>query len=179
MRESAGDTTVVIVRDAQPADAEAIRAVHYESILGLGPATYDEEQVAAWAAGCETASYAESITDEEVVFLVGTREAVVVAFGSLRLTAPGDYEANPDAEVTGVYVHPRVARSGVGGRVYEELETRARDANVDRLGLSASRNAVAFYEQHGFERVRTRSHEFSPHAETGVIGEVVEMVKRL
>ncbi len=128
---------------------------------------------------CETASYAESITDEEVVFLVGTRERVVVAFGSLRLTAPDDYEANPDAEVTGVYVHPRVARSGVGSRVYEELETRARDANVDRLGLSASRNAVAFYEQHGFERVRTRSHEFSPHAETGVIGEVVEMVKRL
>lgn len=39
------------VRDAVPADAEAIRTVHRDAIVELGRETYDQEQVEAWAAG--------------------------------------------------------------------------------------------------------------------------------
>ncbi|PSP74853.1 hypothetical protein BRC81_16875 [Halobacteriales archaeon QS_1_68_20] len=103
----------------------------------------------------------------------------VVAFGSLTFAAPEDYEAEADAEVTGVYVHPEAASQGVGSAVLADLERRARAGGVATLGLSASLNAVAFYEDHGYERVRAYVHEFSAAASTGVEGTVVEMRKDL
>jgi putative acetyltransferase len=72
-----------------------------------------------------------------------------------------------------------VARDGVGTRVYEHLEQRARDHGFESLALWASRNAVAFYEAKGYERVTDQDHEFSGHESTGVTGTVVEMRKRL
>jgi putative acetyltransferase len=167
----------VNVRDAVPGDSEAVREVHRRSIEGLGPAAYDSEQVAAWAAGCASADYATSIAETDA-FLVAERDGVV-GFGSLSLASPGEYEVDVDAEVTGVYVLPEVTREGVGSALYDALERRARSEGVGVLGLWASRNAVGFYRAKGYQRVRTLDHEFSAHEDTGVTGTVVEMVKPL
>ncbi len=181
------------VREATTADAEAVRTVHHESITGLGPAAYSDEQVEAWARGVEDADYEAAITDDDAHFVVAERDGedngpddegrddhgddapAIVAFGSLSLSAPEDYEADVDAEVTGVYVHSGVARQGVGTAVLSDLERRARAEGVGALGLSASLNAVAFYEDRGYERVRAYDHEFSAALSTGVEGTVVEM----
>lgn len=167
------------VREATLRNADAVRAVHRDSIEGLGPAGYDEEQVAAWAEGCESADYEAAIESDEQYFVVAEDGVDVVGFGSLTFDSPEHYEATVDAEVTGVYVHPSVAREGVGSRIYADLERRARASGIRTLGLSASRNAVAFYESHGYERVRERSYEFSSREGTGVFGTVVEMRKEL
>jgi len=170
------------VRVATEDDIEAIRRVHEASIRGLGPETYDIEQVDAWAAGVESADYA-AVTDEGYYYTVaeeGSGEAAaVVGFGTLARDEPDGYAAEVDAEVTAVYVHPDVAREGVGTALLADLERRAREEGIDRLGLTASTNAVAFYEAHGYWRVRERGHEFSGHEGTGVEGTVVEMVKTL
>jgi putative acetyltransferase len=170
----------VTVREADPSDAESIRAVHARSIRELGREAYDERQVEAWAAGCESADYAAAVAAEGVVSLVAERGGAVVAFGSLRFGVPED-GAGPDAdaEVTAVYVDPSVAREGVGSAVYAALERRARAAGVESLRLVASANAVPFYEAHGYVRVGTRAHEFSARESTGVSGTVVEMRKPL
>lgn len=167
------------VREAVPADAEAVRAVHSDSITGLGREAYSQEQIEAWAPGCEAADYTEAINEDELLFVVAEMDSDVVAFGSLKLTSPDEYEADVDAEITGVYVHPSVARQGVGTRIYTELEEAARTRGEERLGLPATRNAVPFYESHGFERVRAFSHEFSSHESTGVTGTIIEMKKTL
>lgn len=167
------------VREAKPTDSEVVRSVHSDSIRGLGTEAYSEEQVAAWARGCESADYAAAIEADELAYVVAEIEDDVVGFGSLELGPPDGYEADADAEVTGVYVHPSVAREGVGTRIYEELERRARARDVRTLGLTASRNAVPFYEAHGYERVREDAHEFSSHESTNVTGIVVEMTKDL
>lgn len=179
------------IRDARPADAEAVREVHATSITELGTQAYTREQVEAWALGCESADYMAAIEAEEMEFVVADPvdpgsdgeaagpEDRVVGFGSLKLAAPEGYETAADAEVTGVYVHPSVARDGVGTRIYGELEERAREAGVGTLVLGASRNAVPFYEAHGYERVRAFDHEFSAHESTGVTGTIVEMAKDL
>lgn len=167
------------VRDATPADAESVRTVHYESIKGLGTEAYSEEQAAAWAEGCESADYSSAITNDDLEYLVAETDGEVLGFGSLRLGAPDGYEADVDAEITGIYVHPSVARDGVGTRIYSELERRARASGVGALGLAASLNAVPFYETHGYERVRDVTHEFSSGESTGVTGTVVEMKKDL
>lgn len=167
------------VRDAEPADAEAVRAVHADSIRGLGTEAYSEAQVDAWARGCESADYTAAIESDDLAYVVADVDGEVVAFGSLKLAPPDESVADVDAEVTGVYVHPSVAREGVGTRIYLELERRARSRDVGTLGLSASLNAVPFYEEHGYERVEERTHEFSSHESTGVTGVVVEMKKEL
>lgn len=178
MTSSMRDAPDVTVREATPADGEAIRAVHRESILGLGPAAYDEEQVEAWAAGCVDADYAAGIESEDP-FLVATAGEEVVGFGSLSVGPPEDYTVDVDGEVTGVYVRPAHAGRGVGSRLLATLEDRARAAGIDRLGLTASANAVGFYESRGYERVRTYRHEFSAERSTGITGRVVEMERRL
>ncbi len=167
------------VRDAEPADAEAIREVHAASIEGLGPDAYEPRQVEAWAQGCESADYTSTIRADELEVIVADQDGTVVGFGSLRLGEPDGYVAEPDAEVTGVYVHPRVAREGVGTRLYTELERRARDYGARTIGLLASLNAVSFYETHGYDHVAEHTHEFSSHEDTGVTGTVIEMRKEL
>lgn len=166
------------IRDATPSDADAVRAVHRASITELAPQAYDPEQVEAWAAGCESADYTAAIEADVMEYVVAEDEGIV-GFGSLKFARPEGYEAAVDAEVTGVYVNPTVARTGVGTRLYAELEDRARDHGIGTLGLTASRNAVPFYDDHGYERVAERTHEFSGHESTGVTGVVVEMAKEI
>lgn len=167
------------VREATSVDAEAVRRVHAESIRKLGSEAYSAEQVEAWAAGCESADYAVAIESTDTRFVVAEDGEGIYGFGTLSFDAPEEYETAVGGEVTGVYVHPSVAREGVGSAILEDLEREARERGVRTLGLSASLNAVPFYEAREYERVRERRHEFSAHRSTSVEGTVVEMVKRL
>lgn len=167
------------VRGAVPADAGAIRTLHEAAIREFGPLAYSRTQVDAWARGCESVDYIAAIEADDVEFIVADIDDDIGGFGSLRLGTPLEYELTVDAEVTAVYVHPSVARQGIGTRLYRELERRARAHGATRLGLSASLNAVPFYEAQGYERVSEHDHEFSSHDSTGVVGTVVEMGKRL
>ncbi|MFD1645664.1 GNAT family N-acetyltransferase [Haloarchaeobius litoreus] len=172
------------IRVATEDDVEAIGRVHEASIRGLGSRTYDDEQVGAWAAGVESADYS-AVTDENFYFIVAEAGSAavddhpVVGFGTLARREPDGYEADVDAEVTAVYVHPDVARGGVGTALLDDLERQARAEGFRSLGLTASTNAVPFYEAHGYERIRERRHEFSGHEGLGVEGTVVEMWKTL
>ncbi|SIR48886.1 putative acetyltransferase [Haladaptatus litoreus] len=167
------------IRDAMPEESDAVRRVHVESIIELGRDGYSPEQVEAWAQRCESADYSAAIGSETQEFVVAEDDRGVVGFGSLKYESPEEYEATVDAEITAVYVHPAVAREGVGSKLYSKLECRAREQGVQTLGLSASKNAVPFYEAHGCERVREFVHEFSSDDGTGVKGAVVEMKKTL
>ncbi|WP_256299757.1 GNAT family N-acetyltransferase [Haloarchaeobius salinus] len=172
------------IRVATEADVQAIRTVHEASIRGLGSETYDVEQVDAWAAGVESADYA-AVSHDGFYYTVAEIETgavdgqSVVGFGTLAWCEPDGYQADVDAEVTAVYVHPDVARDGVGTALLVDLERQGRSEGFRSLGLTASTNAVPFYEAHGYVRVRERTHEFSVREGTGVEGTVVEMRKGL
>ncbi|MFW6448829.1 MAG: N-acetyltransferase family protein [Halobacteriota archaeon] len=166
----------VELRPATRDDVPAIRSVHERSIRGLGRAVYDEEQVEAWAAGCGAADYASAIEASSVRFLVAEDDDGIVGFAS-GTTDPD--EAGVDGEVTGLYVVPEVARDGVGSLLLSALEDWLASRGVSRVGLTASRNAVGFYECHGYEAVEEREHEFSFQLETGVTGTVIHMTREL
>lgn len=163
----------VEVRAATADDAAPIRDVHLASIEGMGGEEYDDEQVAAWAHDRDPGEYPIDAPDAHLV--VAERDDRVVGFGWLKPDA-GDYlEAAVEGEVTAIYVHPSVARQGVGTAIYDELEARARQQGVGSLGLWASHNAVAFYESCGYSPVTEHTVEFSD----GVEGFVVEMRKEI
>ncbi|PSP40943.1 GNAT family N-acetyltransferase [Halobacteriales archaeon QH_6_64_20] len=158
----------VEVREATPADALAIRDVHLASIEGLGSSAYGAEQVAAWAHDRDPEEY--PIDAEDTYFIVAERETIV-GFGWLAFESGAHLVSEVDAEVVAVYVHPAVARQGVGSALLAELEAAARERDVETLGLWASLPALCFYLSHGYERVAEHTHEFAP----GTKGRVVEM----
>ena len=63
-------------------------------------------------------------------------------------------------EVTAVFVEPAEQGRGIGLMLLDALQEAARAAGIDRLFLSASLNAVPFYERAGFIALRE---ELYPH----------------
>lgn len=178
------------LRPARESDTERMAAAHAAATVALGRAAYDERQVRAWALG----RYEYPVDEDGVHLVVAVRERTedaentpensydeVLGFAEVRFE-PADYlssvegrEAPPGGEVRAMYVHPAVARQGVGQALYDDLERAARAEGVDSLGLWASLNAVPFYERQGFRRVAEHDHEFA-----GAVGAtVVEMHKTL
>ena len=89
----------------------------------------------------------------------------MAGFGDVTGVDPDDYDvaeecAAATGEVRAVYVHPDFARRGVGSALLAELERRARDRGFETLVLTASLNAVPFYEHRGYEAVTTVTYEF-------------------
>lgn len=195
---------MVTVRDATDADRVAVRDLHVESVRALGPRAYDDAVVRAWVGDEDRDPGVYPIGEPDVEFLVADRGGEVAGFGEVAPADPADYDVvagdsgfdvasdgrNSDAptdaaadsdaeaahgEVRAVYVHPDHARRGVGTALLSELERRARKRGFEALVLTASLNAVPFYEHRGYEAVEELVYEFGGEAE----GIAVVMRKRL
>lgn len=168
---------MVEVREAEPADRRAIRDVHVASVRGLAADSYDDAVIEAWTGDEDRDPSVYAVDDEDAVFLVADDGGGVVGFGELAdgPDATASYDVVADAEIGAVYVAPDRAGEGVGSALLRELETRARPRGVSTVVLTASVNAVAFYEHHGYERVERTAYAFGENAS----GPVVVMRKRL
>lgn len=162
----------VSVREAVAGDAQQICDVHLASIEGFGRQSYTEKQVTAWAHDRDPDDY--PIEAEDTHFVVAEDETKMVGFGWMKPDAGEYLQTEVEGEITAVYIHPSVARNGVGSRIYTELETEAIRQNIDSLGLWASRNAVRFYEAQEYERVTEHNYEY----QDGIELTLVEMVKK-
>jgi len=80
-------------------------------------------------------------TTELVVADAGDR---IVAFGELDLER---------GEVEAVFVDPEHGGERIGSALLARFERRLREEGFDRVRLRAVRNAVGFYEGHGYEAV--------------------------
>lgn len=132
----------VKIREAYPEDAEAISQVHMSAIRGLCSTHYDDRQIEVWASG-RTPEYYERVLASHDLF-VAERDGQVVAFGRVDLES---------GTIVAVYVRPESAGSGVGEAMMSHLEDVCRMHGWTRLHLTASLNAVPFYEKLGYERV--------------------------
>lgn len=115
--------------------------VHTASIRRLCVTHYSESQVERWAGFLTPEHYAAAIGDPLRVFVVAERDGRIVGFGQLH---------RGGAEVEAIYVDPPEARRGVGTALMRHVERAARDASLRTLRLTASLNAVPFYESQGF-----------------------------
>lgn len=157
------------VREMTPGDAEAVLALHVAAARERGPRAYDREQVAAWAEkpdGVEP--YLDGLESGQTHQVVAERDGEVVGWGRLDRGGSED-EDSPVGEVSAVYVDPEHARRGVGSALLARLEDRSRELGLERLTLSASLNAVGFYEHHGYRRVERSTHGTTDGVELPVV----------
>ncbi|RQH01872.1 GNAT family N-acetyltransferase [Natrarchaeobius oligotrophus] len=161
------------VREATPADAESVAAVHAASVRELASAAYDDEQLGAWLANVHPERYPIRETDDGLFVVVAERNGEVVGFGWLDCeSATAD---DGVGEVVAVYVHPDHGREGIGAAILERLESIARAAGLEALELLASKNAIAFYREQGYDGRETVELEL----QEGVALEAIRMRTRL
>jgi N-acetylglutamate synthase-like GNAT family acetyltransferase len=143
-------------------------SVHADAVTGIRTALYTPEEIQAWAVPKKPESYEESIRSKE--FFVVEDGGVIMAFGVLN---------QESAEVEAVYVSPRAGRRGIGLKVLEKLEERARALGLEELRLNASLNAVAFYKRAGYVAQAESKYRLSTGIEIACIPMVKAMTRGL
>ena len=135
------------IRCATDQDRQGIWIVHARAIREVCSRSYSEEQVTSWSGLLSPASYVAAIRER---FLVVSEDANgITGFGQLN-QASGEVEA--------VYVLPDRQREGIGTALLRSLEEAARAAGLTQLNLSATTNAVSFYERAGYTRGASAVH---------------------
>ncbi|MGH6915344.1 MAG: GNAT family N-acetyltransferase [Geminicoccales bacterium] len=135
------------IRPARKADLDALGALQEASILALGRAAYDEPRLLAWAR--VGTAYRHRLLEEATV-LVAECEGRIVGVGGW---SPDGLEP-AQAWIRYLFVHPEMARRGIGRRLVTAAESLARSAGRVELVVWSSVNAVAFYAALGYRRER-------------------------
>jgi putative acetyltransferase len=122
-----------------PADAPALVAIFRASIEELAAEDYDVEQQDAWmAAADDEEAFAAKLAGG--LTLVATLNGSPVGFAMLEGAERIDM----------LYVHPAVARSGVGTMLVDALERLAGARGARRLTTDASDSAREFFAARGY-----------------------------
>jgi putative acetyltransferase len=133
----------VVVRPYRPGDAPALCHLFHASVHGATAAHYS---------GAERSAWAPIVPDAE---LWAMRMAARHTFVAERAgQALGFVELEDDGHVAMLYVHPSIVGQGLGGRLYDVAEARARFLGLRRLFTEASYVARPLFAARGFRVVR-------------------------
>ena len=132
---------MIRIRRATLDDRIAIHAVHAASIRRLCTGHYSADQLRRWAGFLTPEHYTAVIGDSNRHFVVAEIDGRIAGFGQLHPRT---------AEIEAVYVDPGHARAGVGSAILRHLERVALKESLRSLRLTATLNAIPFYERHGF-----------------------------
>ncbi|MDQ3117252.1 MAG: GNAT family N-acetyltransferase [Verrucomicrobiota bacterium] len=84
-----------------------------------------------------------------------TSEHLMIADPDYRPLAVGrlHFNSSAEAQVRYMAVEPSARGQGLGGRILEEFERRARAAGAASIILNAREDAQRFYQNHGFKTI--------------------------
>lgn len=150
------------VRPGTPADVPALHALYCASVRGLTTRHYTPQMIEAWV-------HALSPDDLRSEIQKGARFMVAEEGGR-----PLGFAARRKDQLWLLFVHPDVARRGVGRALCDAAAADARGAGYDRLELRASLNSVPFYRACGFVEGAEIEQLFS-----GVLVRSVRMAREL
>jgi putative acetyltransferase len=153
----------VEIRAATTADAVAVIDLHFAAVHDTAAGYYPPETLDAWSSRPNAARYQrlrDAIAKGEELFVVAETASGVVGFGSILPS---------QEELHAVYVHPTVARRGIGSQILAELERLAIGRGLRQLHLSASLNAEAFYRRAGYEVIERGVLRLTPATEMACV----------
>jgi len=127
------------LRPFLPADAPMLAEIFRASIEELTGEDYNPAQQEAWAAAADDEeAFAQRLGKE--LTLIATLDGSPVGFISME--APEQIDL--------FYVHPAVARQGIGTMLADALEKLAASRGTARLRVDASDTATDFFSGRGF-----------------------------
>ena len=138
---------MIELRPALPLDIDALWALRTVAVRISCATHYSAEQIAVWRASPVPAGYAGLLAAGGGI--VAVREGAIAGYAMLDLDKH---------EVDAVFVAPAQSGLGIGKRLLAALEVLAREHGIKHLHLSASLNAVPFYQAAGFVALREEAY---------------------
>jgi putative acetyltransferase len=131
----------VTIRTYQRDDAAGVADVFYRSVREVAVSDYSADQVRAWVPGRWDAEQEHRRSGDGRLVLVAADElGPVVAFIDLE----------PDGHIDRLFCAPEAAGQGIASRLYDSIETAAREQGLRRLYTEASELARRFFQRKGF-----------------------------
>jgi putative acetyltransferase len=128
----------MIIRSMEPADAEAIHAIHGMCLQGTLSGRYSREQIDAWMAGRTPQGYLRAAEAGETFFVAEEGGALV------------GYASWQEDELLSLFVHPDFQGCGIGSALmsacFDDAERRGATISIVKSVLGAEE----FYGRHGF-----------------------------
>lgn len=156
------------IRIATEEDVPGIRKAIRSSIEGLAGNDYSEEIIQSWGADIPKAQEKQKLAIRE------NRELTWVAIQNEEIVGFSAFSPQTQ-ELRAVYVSANVARQGLGTKLLEQVENKARELGVSSLKMHSSLTAVPFYQHHGYSALNEVIHTLS----TGAKMTAIEMRKDL
>jgi GNAT superfamily N-acetyltransferase len=129
-------------------DVSTARYILTGSFAGSAPAHYAPDDIEAFNAFVRSPRYADLLLGNNAVAAWIEQEMVGTAAWS-----PGE-GPSPTARIIVVAVRPLFTGGGIGRLLVDHIEAEARAAGYPALEVSATLNAVGFFESLGFRFVR-------------------------
>jgi GNAT superfamily N-acetyltransferase len=155
---------MIALRPACPEDLPLLWDLRTRAVDHACAAHYSEAVLAAWLASPAPVSLHRLVAQGGGI--VAEEDGRLLGYGVVNAAS---------GEVDALFVEPAQQGRGTGALLMKAVENAARAAGCERLFLSASLNAVPFYQRAGFTAVRE---ELYPHR-SGIGIASVFMEKRL
>jgi putative acetyltransferase len=134
------------IRNYRAGDAPEIVRLFFETVRSVNRADYSEDQVEAWA---------PNVPDPQKWHVrMASRQTLVSEVGD---EVVGFAELEDNGHLDMLYVRKDALGRGVGQRLYEAVERKARSRGLGRIFTEASVTAKPFFERQGFRIVREQS----------------------
>ncbi len=131
------------LRPMLPADGERLVEIFRESIEDLTGEDYTPEQREAWAAAADDEdAFVARLSG--MLTLVATVAGLPVAFVSVK----------DNSHIEMLYVHPAVARQGIGHMLVDAVERLAAARGIDKLTVDISDTGLPLFEKRGWIALR-------------------------
>lgn len=140
-----GILAMTTIRLATPQDTRGIHTAHMRSICEICSSDYTPEQIAAWG----HRQYREDVRLKNIVeddVWVVDIDGNIEGFGHLAQNA-----AEPEqGTLMALYFSPVAKGHGLGRKMYQAIEARAREKGIRVLRLESTITARGFYLSMGF-----------------------------
>lgn len=136
------------IRPLTPGDAAAIARIFFDAVHEGTREHYSPAQRLAWGGeDVDPEGWGERLAG--LTGFVAELEGEPVGFMTIEASGYIDL----------AFVHPRVAGTGVGHRLYQAVEAKAHELGADSLSTNASKAARGFFERQGWQVVTEQTAE--------------------
>ncbi len=137
---------MIELRDFQPGDEPALRAVFVSAVRGTARRDYSRSQLDAWAP-----------LDHDVDAWASRMQGIAPFVALIDGRIVGYADLQPDGDIDHFYVAAQAGGRGVGSALMQRILARAEELGLRELTSRVSITAQPFFARFGFEVVEHRT----------------------